>query len=169
VAASFYVYEDLDNYVKHYPVNTPKESETPIVSWHIYPKKGVWVVVDHLHKVGAAGLEHSLNIILDGKKGLERMRTPNLVDIELDNIRYFYKTNQITFHSKEATYTYVCSRYIGDKLTKGRIKDFISPSVKIESAFIDLARNRINLITKTVPSLHQTLEVSNPSRVASSS
>ncbi len=169
MAASFYVYEDIDNYMLHYPINTPKEQESPILSWHIFPRKGVWVVVDVEHKMGRAGMEHSLNIILDGKKGLDRLRPDNLVDIELDNIRYFYKTNQITFHSKEATYEYVCSRYIGDKLTKGRIKDVFSPSVKVESAFIDLARNRINLITKTSPVLHQKRVLSSPSRVGSSS
>ena len=143
--------------------------ETPILSWHIFPKKGVWVVVETENKIGRAGMEHSLNIILDGKKGLDRVRPDSLIDIELDNIRFFYKDNIITFHSKEATYSYACSRYIGDKISKGKLKDLISPSIKIDSAFLDLARNRINLITKTVPSLVQTSKVSNPVRVASSS
>ncbi len=169
MAASFYVYEDIDNYMLHYPTNSPKEVELPILSWHIFPKKGVWVVVDAEHRMGRASLEHSLNIILDGDKGLKRMRPPNLVDIKLDNIRFFYKTNQITFHTSEATYSYVCSRYIGDKISKGKIKDMFSPSVKVESAFIDTSRNRINLITKTPLSLHQTLAPSSPSRVVSSS
>jgi len=169
VAASFYVYEDIEQYAKHYPTNTPLEQEAPILSWHIYPKKGVWVVVNLEHRLGRASMEHSLNIILDGKKGLERMRTPDLIDINLDNIRYFYKNNVITFHSDEATYEYKCSRYVGDKISKGRFKDFFISSLEISTAFYDEGRNRICLILTAPDSLvSKTEAVSNLSHAPSS-
>lgn len=154
-----------------YPqANTSLDQESPILSWHIFPKKGVWVVLDLEHKLGRASTEKSLNIILDGKRGLERMRSPELIDIDLSNIRFFYKDNVITFHSKEATYEYACSRYVGDKLSKGKIKDFFNASVEITSAFFDSTRNRINLILSSPDSLvSETLKLASLSHASSSS
>jgi len=168
MAASFYVYEDIENFSKHYPVNTPLEQEAPILSWHILPKKGVWVVVDLEHRLGRSSMEHSLNIILDGKRGLEKIRTPNLIDIGLDNIRYFYKKNVLTFHSPEATYEYACAKYVGDPISKGKFKDFFISSLEISTAFYDEGRNRICLILTAPDSLvSKTEAVSNPSHAPS--
>ncbi len=168
MAASFYVYQDIEQYSKHYPTNTPIEQETPIESWHIFPKKGVWVVVNLEHRLGRGSVLQSLNIILDGKTGLDKLRVPSLIDINLDNIRYFYKNDVITFHSPEATYTYKCSRYVGDKLTKGKIKDWISPSMGIETAFYDAGRNRICLILTAPSSLvTKTEALASPSHASS--
>jgi len=111
VAASFYVYEDVEHYMLLYPTNTTSEQELPITSMHIFPRKGVWIVVDREDRVGRQSVEQSLNIILS-KKTFDRMRPPELIDIDIDNIKYFYKDSQVTFHSKEATYEYRVSRYI---------------------------------------------------------
>jgi len=150
VAASFYVYEDISQYKLLYPLNQSLENEIPIMSWHIFPKKGVWVVVDLQHgKIATNSVLSSLNVILTGKKGLARIRTPDLVDIDVDNIKFFYKDNQLTFHSPEAVYQYRVDRYVGDKITRGRMKDYLSPQKNIgKFAFYDAGRNRINLIIK---------------------
>ena len=169
MAASFYVYEDIEEYAKLYPTNTPIEQEAPILSWHIYPKKGVWVVIDLEHRLGRGSTLHSLNIILDGKEGLDKLRTPNLIDINLDNIRYFYKNDIITFHSSEATYEYKCSRYVGDPISKGKFKDFFIASLDISTAFYDAGRNRINLILTAPSSLvSKTKALASPSHGLSS-
>ena len=169
MAASFYVYEDIEEYSKLYPTNTPIEQEAPVLSWHIYPKKGVWVVVDLEHRLGRGSTLQSLNIILNGKAGLDKMRVPSLIDITLDNIRYFYKNDIITFHSDEATYEYKCSRYVGDPISKGRFKDFFISSLEISTVFYDAGRNRINLILTAPTSLvSKTEALANPSRAPSS-
>ncbi len=167
MAASFYVYEDIENYNLFYPINQSLENETPITSWHIFPKKGVWVVVDlQQGKVSSNSTSSSLNVILTGKIGLDRIRTPDLIDIDNSNIKYFYKNNQITFHSDEAVYEYRVDRYVGDKITRGRLKDYMSPQKDIgRYAFYDAGRNRINLILKTPD---EKVYSSNPSPVSAS-
>ena len=138
------------------------------MSWHIFPKKGVWVVVDLQHgKIATNSVLSSLNVILTGKKGLARIRTPDLVDIDVDNIKFFYKDNQLTFHSPEAVYQYRVDRYVGDKITRGRMKDYLSPQKNIgKFAFYDAGRNRINLIIQNENELQKAS--SNPSPVSSS-
>ena len=167
MAASFYVYEDIENYNLLYPVNQTVENEIPITSWHIFPKKGVWVVVDlQQGKVASNSVLSSLNIILTGKRGLDRIRTPDLIDIDISNIKFFYKDNQITFHSDEAVYEYRVDRYVGEPISRGKLKDYLNPQKDIgKFAFYDAGRNRINLILKTPD---ETLTVSNPSPVSSS-
>ena len=150
MAASFYVYEDISQYNLFYPVNQTVENEIPVMSWHIFPKKGVCVVVDLQHgKIATNSVLSSLNIILTGERGLKRIRTPDLIDIDNSNIKYFYKENQITFHSPEAVYEYRVDRYVGDKISRGKLKDYFSAQKDIgRYAFYDAGRNRINLILK---------------------
>jgi len=167
VAASFYVYEDIENYNLFYPINQTEENEIPIQSWHIFPKKGVWVVVDlQQGKVASNSVLSSLNVILTGERGLARIRTPDLIDIDASNIKYFYKQNMITFHSDEAVYEYRVDRYVGEPISRGKIKDYLSAQKDIgKFVFYDAGRNRINLILKTPD---ETLAVANPSPVSSS-
>jgi len=168
VAASFYVYEDIENYNLLYPINQTIENEIPIQSWHIFPKKGVWVVVDIEHRLGMSSIEGSLKVLLGGKKDLKKHRVDSLIDIDISNIKYFYKNNLLTFHSPEATYEYRVDRYVGEPIHKGRFKDFFIPSLDISKfAFYDPGRNRINLVLTSPSSLVEKIEVSNPSHVSS--
>lgn len=170
MAASFYIYEDLKNYKLLYPRKQTVESEIPIMSWHILPKKGVWVVVDLENRLGRSSMEGSLKIILDGEIGLKKHRTHDLIDIDKSNIKYFYKNDVITFHSDDATYEYKCSRYIGEPISKGKFRDFFIPSIDIGSdTFYDPGRNRINLILKDPEiSVAEIESVSSPSHSVSS-
>ncbi len=150
MAASFYVYEDVSQYQLFYPVNQTIENETPIQSWHIFPKKGVWVVVDlQQGKIATNSVLSSLNMILTGERGLKRIRTPDLIDIDNTNIKYFYKDKQLTFHSPEAVYQYRVDRYVGNVISRGKLKDYFSAQKDIgKFCFYDAGRNRINLILK---------------------
>ena len=159
----------IKNYNLLYPINQSVENEIPIQSWHIFPKKGVWVVVDIEHRLGTSSIEGSLKILLGGKKDLERHRVPSLIDIDTSNIKYFYKNSVITFHSDDATYEYRCDRYVGDTISKGKFKDWFIPSLDISKfVFYDPIRNRINLILTEPSVLVQEKSVSSPSHVSSS-
>jgi len=143
------------------------DNQVPIESWHIFPRKGVWVVVNIEKRLGTSSIEGSLKILLGGEKDLKRHRDSSLIDIDLDNVKYFYKNNLLTFHSKEATYEYRVDRYVGEPIHKGKFKDFFIPSLDISSATYDPGRNRINLILTSPSSLVEKIEVSSPSHVSS--
>jgi len=168
VAASFYVYEDMKNYKLFYPKQMTLDNQVPIQSWHIFPKKGVWVVVDIEHRLGTSSIEGSLKVLLGGKKDLKRNMVPGLIDIDSSNIKYFYKNNLLTFHSDDATYEYRVDRYVGEPISKGRFKDFFIPNLDVSDfATYDPGRNRINLILTSPSSLVEKIEVSSPSHVSS--
>jgi len=143
------------------------DNQVPIESWHIFPRKGVWVVVNIEKRLGTSSVEGSLKILLGGKKDLKRHRDDSLIDIDLKNVKYFYKHNLLTFHSDEATYEYRVDRYVGEPISKGIFKNFFIPSLDISSATYDPGRNRINLILTSPSSLVEKIEVSSPSRVSS--
>jgi len=167
VAASFYVYEDENNYKLFYPRNISMDNQVPIESWHIFPRKGVWVVVNIEKRLGTSSVEGSLKILLGGEKDLKRHRDDSLIDINISNIKYFYKNNLLTFHSPEATYEYRVDRYVGEPISKGKFKDFFIPNLDINSATYDPGRNRINLILTSPSSLVQEKVISSPSHVSS--
>ncbi len=168
MAASFNVYQDRKNYGLHYPKNRTNEEEVPIESMHIFPKKGVWIVIDVDSRTGRQGVEQSLNII-SSKETFAKMRPPELIDIDITNIKYFYKDSQITFHSKEATYEYRVARYVGDDFSRGKIRDLLSPSTGVSEMHYDLLRNRINLVIASPVVLQEKkLSSPNPFRVSSS-
>jgi len=161
----------MDNYRLMYPKKQmTKDSQAPIQSWHIYPRKGVWVVVDIEHRLGHSSIEGSLKVLLGGKKDLERHRVDSLIDIDIENIKYFYKNNLITFHTKEATYEYRVDRYVGEPISKGKFKDFFIPSLDVSDfATYDPGRNRINLVLTSPSSLVQKISVSSHAHVSSAS
>ena len=167
MAASFYVYEDIEDYKLFYPRQASMDNQVPVQSWHIFPRKGVWVVVDIEHRLGTSSIEGSLKVLLGGEKDLKRHRDDSLIDIDLSNVKYFYKNKLVTFHSDEATYEYRVDRYVGEPISKGKFKDFFIPSLDIGSATYDPGRNRINLILTSPSSLVQEKVPSSPSHVSS--
>jgi len=149
--SSIYLYEDLNNYQKLYPRGTPNEEEIPIQGIFMYrPKNAIWIVVDALKKIGPVSKQHSLNIILNGIRGFEKFKDEADKFEPVSVLEYFYKEDQIVFRLEDQVKKFTAARFIGKPITRGRIKDFTSPHVPIDSyKFYDLARNRLNFILNT--------------------
>ncbi len=149
--ASIYLYEDLNQYQKLYPRNTPPEEEIPIQGIFMYrPKNAIWIVVDALKKIGPVSKQHRLNIILHGIRGFEKFKDEADKFVSVENLQYYYKERQIVFRLEDQVKKFTANRYIGERVSRGRIKDFTSPHVPIDSyKFYDMARNRLNFILNT--------------------
>ena len=148
MAPSIYLYEDLNNYMLLYPKGTPLDEEMPIMGIFMYrPVSGIWIVVDAMKKIGPVSKNKSLNIILNGIRGFEKFKDEADKFEPINIIEYFYKEKQVVFRLEDQVKKFTVDKYVGDKISRGRIKDFTSPHVNVESyKFYDTARNRINFI-----------------------
>jgi len=148
MAPSIYLYEDLNNYMKLYPKGTPIEEEMPIMGIFMYrPVSGIWIVVDALKKIGPVSKNKSLNIILNGIRGFEKFKDEADKFETVENLQYYYKERQIVFRLEDQVKKFTADRFIGTPISRGRIRDFTSPHIPINSyKFYDVARNRLNFI-----------------------
>ena len=137
-----------------YPPFQPRETESPIVNFYLNKPYGVWVVVNVENKLGPSSHKASLNVILDGMKGLEKMAqdSDDLIRLERSDISYNHKHNQIVFRNEDYVKQFTVQRYVGKPLTKGKFKDWINSKLPISGfTFFDYSRNRINLILGETP------------------
>jgi len=134
-----------------YPRGTPLEEEIPIQGIFMYrPIGAIWIVVDAIKKVGPVSKQKSLNIILNGIRGFERFKNEADKFESVEVLEYFYKERQVVFRLDDQVKKFTIDRFIGEAVTRGKLKDFISPHVTINSyRFYDMARNRINFILNT--------------------
>ncbi len=151
MAPSIYLYEDVNSYMNLYPSGTPLEEEIPIMGIFMYrPINGIWIIVDALKKIGTVSKKHSLNVILNGLRGFEKFKN-EIDDFEsVENLQYYYKERQVVFRLEDKVKKFTVDRFIGTPVSRGKIKDFTSPHVAINSyKFYDVARNRINFVLNT--------------------
>ncbi len=151
MAPSIYLYEDVNSYMNLYPRGTPLEEEIPIMGIFMYrPINGIWIIVDALKKIGPVSKKHSLNVILNGLRGFEKFKN-EIDDFEsVENLQYYYKERQVVFRLEDKVKKFTVDRFIGTPVSRGKIKDFTSPHVTINSyKFYDVVRNRINFILNT--------------------
>jgi len=149
MATSIYLYETIADYMKLYPKGIPMSEETPILAIFMYRPKGIWVVVDVEKKVGPVSKSHSLNVILNGMRGFEKFKDIADDFEEIHKIEYFYKENQVVFRLEDQVKKFTVDKYVGEKISRGRIKDWTDPKVEVTSyRFFDVTRNRMNFILK---------------------
>ena len=125
MAPSIYLYQDVNSYQKLYPRGTPNEEEVAIQGIFMYrPQNAIWIVVDILKKIGPVSKQHSLNIILNGIGGFEKFKDEADKFEEVTVLEYFYKEKQIVFRLEDQVKKFTVDRFIGDTISRGRIKDF---------------------------------------------
>jgi len=134
-----------------YPRGTPNEEEIAIQGIFMYrPKSAIWIVVDVLKKIGPVSKQHSLNIVLNGLRGFETFKNEADKFESVEVLEYYYKEDQIVFRLEDQVKKFTADRFIGERVSRGRIRDFTSPHVPIDSyKFYDMARNRLNFILNT--------------------
>jgi len=145
MASSLYIYTDLSQYLKLYPVGQTILQETPIFDMYVKPPNKVWIVTQTNVAKEQPDLSRSQVHFRNGSanKWLEG----NEILVHQDNVKYNLKTNKLEVKKIKIK----VDRCIGGPLKhSSKLSNLINRRKKLNYQFraYDMSRDRINLVLK---------------------
>lgn len=144
MSSSFYIYETVEDYIKHYPVGQNKDFETPVEHLILKNSDMIRIVVPYEVK----GIQPkppavaSIAVLLGGHEQFLKFYEES--DEVAAKAYYTPKDDQIIIESLNYTFYKKCDRFMGNKPKASLFKKKFDLHPKY--MFFDVSRNRINFI-----------------------